>query len=184
MIQDGRPVPHLLAWRGGFGDATVPNAETKQHSLFYDLADNKLNINDADEAEDGPITHRGNFSFAGMEDAYFAAVALSGNGSSFEIRIFSDPVLSQQNEEEEPYAGAAIGGDGNNQFQMFVGPKDLDLLKQIDPRLQQIVDFGWFGFLAKPLFLGLNWLHTEWIHSYGWSIVLLTVAINFVYYCH
>jgi YidC/Oxa1 family membrane protein insertase len=180
VLREGRAVPHLLAWRGGFGDATVPKARSMQHSLFFDVSENKLVVNDADEAEDGPVTNRGNYSFAGIEDAYFAAVALPGNGSSFQIRTFSDPVVTEQDEKAQPHVGAAFGGDGKNEFPFFVGPKDLELLKEIDPRLQQIVDFGWFSFLAKPLFLTLSWLNNNWVHNYGWSIVLLTVAINFI----
>ena len=30
------------------------------------------------------------------------------------------------------------------------------------------------------MFLGLEWLHDKWVHNYGWSIVLITIAINFV----
>jgi YidC/Oxa1 family membrane protein insertase len=44
--------------------------------------------------------------------------------------------------------------------------------------LEQAVDFGFFSFLAKPLFLALHWVNDKYIHSYGWSIVLVTVAIN------
>ena len=49
---DGRSLPHLLVWRGGFGDRTVPNASTLQHSLYHDVVENDLVINDPDEAED------------------------------------------------------------------------------------------------------------------------------------
>jgi YidC/Oxa1 family membrane protein insertase len=76
--------------------------------------------------------------------------------------------------------GAAVGGGARNRFSVFVGPKDLDLLKRIDPRLEQMVDFGWFWFIAKPLFLVLNWLNDKLAHNYGWAIVLLTILINFV----
>jgi YidC/Oxa1 family membrane protein insertase len=63
---------------------------------------------------------------------------------------------------------------------MFVGPKDLDLLRRVDPKLEHIVDFGWFGILAKPLFLALNWVNDKYVHNYGWSIVVVTIAINFL----
>jgi YidC/Oxa1 family membrane protein insertase len=41
------------------------------------------------------------------------------------------------------------------------------------------VDFGWFAFVAKPLFLGLRFIYDRWVHNYGWAIVILTVFINF-----
>lgn len=179
-LQNGRPLPHLLAWRGGFGDAAVPNAASVQHSLYFNLAENKLITDDAKHAKDGPVTNQGNYSFAGVEDRYFAAVALPRNDSSFEIRIYSDPVSNADGEKEEPHVGVALGGEAENSFPIYVGPKDLDLLKKVDPRLSGIVDFGWFTFLAKPLFLVLKWLHNHWVHNYGWSIVIITIAINFV----
>ncbi len=52
--------------------------------------------------------------------------------------------------------------DGDvNQFRLFVGPKDVDLLKSIDPKLEQLVDFGWLAVLAKPLFLIVNWANDQ-----------------------
>jgi len=180
VLRDGRSVPHLIAWRGGFGDSTAPNASSQQHSLYYDLSEGDLNVEDAGDAEDGPVIHSGNFSFAGLEDAFFAAVALPENGSSFEIHTVADTVPLPDGESEEPLVGVAVGGRGENSFPWYVGPKDLDLLGQVDPRLQQIVDFGFLSIVAKPLFLVLRWIQENWIPSYGWSIVFLTVAINFL----
>jgi len=173
------PLAHWLAWRGGFGDATAWSISTSQHTVYFDLSQNKLVTHDPKSAKEGPITESGNYSFAGIQDAYFAAVALPRRGSSFELRTYSDPVKVEGGK-EEPRIGMALGGGGRNEFPFFVGPKDLDQLKQIDPRLQTLVDFGWFSFLAKPLFLALKWINNKWIGNWGWSIVVLTVAINFL----
>jgi YidC/Oxa1 family membrane protein insertase len=43
-----------------------------------------------------------------------------------------------------------------------------------------MVDFGWFAFLAKPLFLSLNWTRDHVVSNFGWAIVLVTVTINFL----
>jgi YidC/Oxa1 family membrane protein insertase len=59
-----------------------------------------------------------------------------------------------------------------------VGPKDLDVLRAVNPPLDHVVDFGWFSFVAKPLFLAMRYLHDHWTHNYGWAIVLLTLLIN------
>jgi YidC/Oxa1 family membrane protein insertase len=177
---NGRPLPHLLVWRGGFGDLTVPKASTKQHSFYYDVVENDLVINDPDDAEDGPITASAQYTFAGLEDAYFAAVALPQDGQIFTVRTFTDMLTPPAEEKPLPYIGAAVGGEGANSFPLFVGPKDVDLLKEIDPKLEAMVDFGWFAILAKPIFLALKWVDANWTSSYGWAIVLLTIAINTV----
>ena len=44
-------------------------------------------------------------------------------------------------------------GDAGNRFELFVGPKDVHLLSSVNPKLTQVVDFGWLSILAKPLFL-------------------------------
>ena len=73
-----------------------------------------------------------------------------------------------------------MGGAGENHFRLFVGPKNIDILKSVNGKLAQLVDFGWFFFIAEPLFLALNWLTDNYLHNFGWSIVVLTIAINFL----
>jgi len=73
-----------------------------------------------------------------------------------------------------------VGGDSVNHFALFVGPKNVDLLRRVDPKLQQLIDWGWYGVIAKPLFLAMHWLDDNWVHNYGWSIVLVTIVINLV----
>ncbi len=179
VVSGGKPVPHLLAWRGGFGDMTVANAASNQHSVYFDSASGKLVVNAAKVAKDGPATVSGGLSFAGLEDQYFAAVFLPGNGET-EFQTWSDSVPTPFSQgKEEAFVGAAAGGQGSNEFTFFAGPKDIDLLRKVNPRLEQLVDFGWFAFLAKPLFLIVHWLTENYIHNYGWSIVLVTILINF-----
>jgi YidC/Oxa1 family membrane protein insertase len=177
---DGKEVPHVLAWRGGFGDRVPQNHAASLLSLRFDLAQNKLLSEAVKAAKNGPVSTTGSFSFAGISDTYFAAVALPTDRSSFEIRTFSDQVSPTPGAAETPYLGVGMGGSGENRFSMFVGPKDIDILKLVNPKLEQVVNFGWFGFLAKPLFLAVSWVNNRFVHDYGWAIVLVTVVINFL----
>jgi YidC/Oxa1 family membrane protein insertase len=77
-----------------------------------------------------------------------------------------------------PFVGAGLSIAGRNQFTMFVGPKDLDLLGETDKRLVSLVDWGWFGWIGRPLFAALRWLDANVVHNWGWSIILLTIIIN------
>ncbi len=124
--------------------------------------------------------HRGRFKFAGIQDAYFAAVALPDAGADFEIQSIGDMAPNSIDQKEELNVGVALGGAGKNSFQFFAGPKDTDLLKSIAPRLTQLVDFGWFFFISEPLFYSVHWLHDKYLHNYGWTIVVITVIINFL----
>jgi YidC/Oxa1 family membrane protein insertase len=179
VTENGVMIPHSLQWRGGFGDPSVVNAASTEHTLYYDLSQQKLVVNDVKEAKNGPVSTSGQYSFAGLEDSYFAAVFLPASRSSVELTTFADNVPSE-NGTEEPHVGAAVGGDGLNNVGLFVGPKDMDILKQVDPKLQELINWGRLGFIAKPLFIALNWTADHVAHNFGWAIVLVTVAINLV----
>ena len=72
------------------------------------------------------------------------------------IQTLSDSAPIAEGGEDQALIGAGVGGEARNEYSLFVGPKDLDLLRRVDPKLEQVVDFGWFSFLAKPLFLMLS----------------------------
>jgi len=179
VAQNGAPVPHGLAWRGGFGDSTVVNAATNQSALFYDVPNSKLVVKQVKEAKDGPVSSAGQYSFAGLQDSYFAGVFLPEGRALVELTEFGDTVANASNS-DELRIGASVGGEGSNQFTFFAGPKDYDLLHKINPKLDTLIDWGWFEFLAKPLFLILNWTADKVIRNYGWAIILVTIAINTV----
>ena len=178
VSQNGVGVPHLIEWRGGFGDLTVLNRQQAQHSVYYDLSNSKLIVKDAKAAKDGIITASGNYSFAGLDDTFFAFVALPKDNTSTQVVTMKDDLLSKVSNKEEPHVGTAVGGDAANRFSVYVGPKDVDILAKVDPKLQQLIDWGWFWFIAKPLFQALHFINDQFVHNYGWSIVIITILIN------
>jgi YidC/Oxa1 family membrane protein insertase len=179
VSERGVPLPNSIAWRGGFGDPSVVNPSA-QHTIYFDLNDSKLVTHDAKSAKNGPVTSVGNFSFAGVEDTYFTAAFLPASSGPLKVLTFSDTVATGTDPKEQPRVGAGIGGSGRNVFLVFVGPKDLDILTKVNPKLASIIDFGWFSFLAKPLFLVLHYANDRWVHNYGWSIIAVTVFITFL----
>jgi YidC/Oxa1 family membrane protein insertase len=177
---NGVPAANLLVWRGGFGDQTIPNAATVEKSVYYDLSNTKLVTKSAKDAKKGPVSDTGDYSFAGIEDTYFAAVLLPREEGRTELDTFSDTITNPATKKDEPRVGVAAGGAAENRYQAYVGPKDVDILNAVDPRLKQLIDWGWFGVIAKPLFYCLKWIYSSVAHNYGWSIILLTVTINLV----
>jgi YidC/Oxa1 family membrane protein insertase len=185
---NGMPTDHLIQWRGGFGDATVLNRTAEQHAVYYDpheagllgLTQGKLTNKDAKSVKDGPQLTTGDYQFAGLDDRFFAAVFLPKDNTQIKVETIKDDVPPAPGGKEEMRVGVEVGGDSVNRFALFVGPKDIDLLRRVDPKLQQMIDWGWYGVIAKPLFLAMHWLNDGFVHNYGWSIVLITVAINLV----
>ena len=179
VSERGAPLAHVIAWRGGFGDPSVVNPSA-QHTIYFDLTASKLVTHDVKSAKNGTVTSEGNFSFAGVEDTYFTAAFLPPGSSPLKVLTFSDTVATATDEKEQARVGAGIGSSGRNLFLVFVGPKDLDILTKVNPKLASIIDFGWFSFLAKPLFLVLHYVNDRWVHNYGWSIIAVTVFITFL----
>jgi YidC/Oxa1 family membrane protein insertase len=175
---NGKGIPHLVQWRGGFGDMAVQSAAGQQATIRYDAEKQKLIRDGAKSAKNGPADSDGSFSFAGIDDQYFAAAFLPPPNTRLETTTFDDVVPSQFNTSDEAYPGVAVGGAARNQFGIYIGPKEISALHQVNPKLDGIVDWGFFGVIAKPLFMVLHFMNDHWVHNYGWAIILLTIFIN------
>jgi YidC/Oxa1 family membrane protein insertase len=174
----GAGIPHLIAWRAGFGDMAVNNAAGHQESIHYDSDKRKLVSEAAKSAKNGPVRADGSFSFAGIQDQYFTAAFLPPPNTTLQTTTFDDLVPSPADASDQPYPGVSVGGNSRNQLGIYVGPKELSALRKVNPNLENIIDWGWFGLIAKPLFQVLQWMTTGFVHNYGWSIILLTLMIN------
>jgi len=161
--------------RGGFGDMEVANPYSHQSAIRWDLKDEKLDRDSAKTAKNGPVYNDGSFSFFGVEDQLFAAVFIPPIDSTLKTTLFDDSVPIAANSSEEAYPGIAAGGEARNQMGFFVGPKEGDILERVNPNLSHVIDWGWFRLIAQPLFIMLRELNNKFIHSYGWSIIVLTV---------
>jgi YidC/Oxa1 family membrane protein insertase len=180
VTNGGNPVPNSIEWRGGFGDLAVANPSGVQQTLYYQPVEGKLVKTTAKAAKNGPVTASGDYSFAGIEDTYFVAAFLPERATPIQVTTFTDTARTPFEPKELPFAGVAVGDGAVDRFSVYIGPKDIDVLRSVNPKLVQVVDFGWFGFLAKPLFLIVNWVTEHALHNYGWSIILVTVALNFM----
>jgi YidC/Oxa1 family membrane protein insertase len=186
VSQNGVMLPHDLEWRGGFGDETINAPAVAQHALLYDpnaprkygVFSDELQKKDAGSAKGGPVTSSGQYTFAGVEDSYFAGVFLRTGASSLELTTFSDQI--PKDGKDVARVGAAVGGEGFNSFEFYAGPKDLEILKRVNPKLELVVDWGKFEIIAKPLFEVLKWTASKVGGNYGWAIILVTIAINTV----
>jgi YidC/Oxa1 family membrane protein insertase len=69
---------------------------------------------------------------------------------------------------------------------IYAGPKEYQTLARISEtfnnNLDQLMSFGWSGFVSKALLLGMNWMHQTLKFSYGWAIVAITVFIKLIFW--
>ena len=60
---------------------------------------------------------------------------------------------------------------------VYAGPKFDKLMTSIDKI--EVMEFGMFGFVSRPLLLFMNWIH-GFVGNYGWAIVIMTIVIKLV----
>lgn len=176
----GQALPTSWAWEGAFADRSATGGDFGSEQLVYDLGD-KLTTVKASKVDDG-ASRQADYHFVGVQDQYFAAVFLSANPqaplvmSDFKTADFQPAWTGTSR--AVTTVGLAAGGPASDDLTLFAGPKKIDLLKSVDPQLRGLVDFGWFSFLADPLFLWMNWTYNHWIHNYGWTILFITLVIT------
>ena len=67
------------------------------------------------------------------------------------------------------------------EFHGYIGQKNFNTLKSINPVLTNAIEYGWFTFASKPLFQLLSWLHGIF-GNWGWSIIALILLIRIILY--
>ncbi len=68
----------------------------------------------------------------------------------------------------------------NAQYQIYLGPKDEDLLKKLGVSAEKLIDFGWFTIIAKPLLWFLK-LTNRITGNFGIDIIILSILIKIIF---
>ncbi len=192
VTSKGANVTAIPAWPSGFGDQATP--------AFYaaGLIDYQFNKT----IERTPVkkisngnTRPGPFHWAGPSDQYFAAVFIPNDPAAVSMvemhnsmSIPRDPGKADSKEVTPvDVVGAAVGNlHGPTAERVFVGPKELEVLQKVsipgisgaDNDLNGLVDYGWWGIIAKPLFLWLKWTYRHIVPNWGWAIIVQTIIIS------
>ena len=200
----GSAIAALPAWPSGFGSQNTPafyaagfidyqfnkNIERLPIRCGWSLFSKCTDIS-------GGKTISGPFHWAGPTDQYFAAVFIPDDPNSASMVTLRNS-MSVKRDPQKPESkemvnvdvlGAAVGNlRGATAERVFVGPKELEVLQKIpipgvgtDNDLNGLVDFGFFGIIAKPLFLWLKWMYHHVVSNWGWAIVLQTLIISLAF---
>jgi YidC/Oxa1 family membrane protein insertase len=122
--------------------------------------------------------YEGTPEFAGVEDQYFLNAALpAGQAIVVDYSPISLPVPDDSSDHTRTFVSYTLGVPGSLGLSYFMGPKDLDVLRAVNPQLVRAIDFGIFAWLVVPLLQALKWIN-GFVGNYGWSIAVLTVIIN------
>jgi len=192
VFEKGAQVTALPMWPAGFGsDGTGPQYASAQ--IVYQNNEKVERLAIKKVSGDGTIP--GPMNWAGLSDQYFAAVFLPQDPQSAALVTLRNPIEirhkpsdpSDNQMDKVDVLGAAVGNlRGPSEGRMYVGPKALADLESVsvpgitgaEPDLRAIIDFGWLGIIARPLFLWLKWMYYHIVPNWGWAILLQTLVIN------
>ncbi|WP_258238864.1 membrane protein insertase YidC [Arcobacter sp. CECT 8985] len=139
------------------------------HGLYVKQNDGTMEL-----TKDGDLEKTKNYTgikFVSSFDRYYATVIYNFD-KSFAITVMPD-------KEDNPEG--FIHGNSNISFSGYLGPKEFKTLKNLNPELTDVIEYGWFTFIAKPMFIFLQYIHNL-VGNWGWTIVLATILIKLVLY--
>ncbi len=185
-------VTALPAWPAGFGDATGLPSYAEQRLDYVATGEDvkRLKLDKKGAAISGGRVQTGNFQWVAASDAYFAAVLLPEqpqNAAYAQLRnaiqVAKDPANPQSEKTKAEILGVAAGSqNAPSSVRLFAGPKAVDILETVRSAngvdIRATLDFGFFGFIGKPLFAWVRWTQQHWTANWGWTIILVTVLIN------
>ncbi|MFB0519775.1 MAG: membrane protein insertase YidC [Acidobacteriota bacterium] len=126
----------------------------------------------------------GNIQWVGMEDNYFMATFIPADQIKEAIVLTRETPLPGERGSPQVFTSMMAGvslGNFTDQGKLYIGPKDYELLSELGMGLKYVINFGFFGFIGKPMFYALKFFY-RYIHNYGVAIIILTVLIKLLFW--
>src|SRR4030088_2161605 len=134
----------------------------------------------------------------GITDKYWASALLPDTNAQLQARFSSNlvgAVRTYQTDYLEDPQTIAIGGTGTANARLFAGAKEASVVginfplaglggykKQLAlNHFDLLIDWGWFYFITKPMFLALDWFY-HLVGNFGLAILLVTVLVKLLFF--
>ncbi len=126
------------------------------------------------------VLRTGDFEWVALRNKYFAAAlilppeckairleSLAGGGQRIGVRL---PEFNLNN-----------GEKSSTNFKIYLGPQRVEQLREAGQSLDRIMDYGFWGPIAKVLDYFLK-VFFRYAKNYGWAIIMLSLFIKIVFY--
>ncbi len=150
------------------GPAEDPEEADRQLLQYTDTTLERFALNDVEPTQQLP----GVTKWIGTQNRYFLFSIVPGMPAS--------SALAQKLAEKHSKISLVYPVQGNAiriPMKVYFGPKEMNVLRSVEPSLDLTIDFGWFTFFAYPILKVMKWIHGE-VGNWGWAIVLLTLLIK------
>ena len=156
------------------------------HEGLVGVLEEKLREVDYDDLQDdGNQTFTSTGGWLGITDKYWLVSLMPDKDAAitagFQFQRRNNQDVYQANLKHESQTLAA-GAKIDVMTRLFAGAKEISILDQYTEQygiynFDRAVDFGWFYYLTKPIFLLLQWIYGL-IGNFGLSILILTVMVK------
>jgi len=161
----------------------LPPDEKKSYYSFLGIAlllDEELEEIESDDFDkDKQLS--GNIGWMAYEEDYFMSAIIPDNQSrgSFRGRLLPSGIIEATY--ITPSTSLRDQEQASTRFTLYLGPRELSILKGLGKKLDMAINFGWTDIIAKPLLYALRFFY-EYVGNYGISIIILTILIKILFW--
>jgi YidC/Oxa1 family membrane protein insertase len=119
--------------------------------------------------------------WSSINDKYFLSALISVHNSIASVELKKNSAGFLESSSTTPGFSVAPGQAVTVSHRIFVGPKEIDILKAQGSSLEQSLDLGWFSVLAKPMLYSLKFFY-RYVHNYGLAIIIITVILKIFFF--
>ncbi|MBW1666777.1 MAG: membrane protein insertase YidC [Deltaproteobacteria bacterium] len=162
----------------------IPASKTKRYYSFTGLSlllNGKLKEVKQKKLKKEQKAFSGHIGWIAYEESYFITALIPDNPGEGVFSGRSLPSGDLVATYTAPPISLKPQGELSSRFTLYLGPRDLTILKQLGKKLDLAINFGWTDIIAKPLLYVLRFFN-QYIHNYGVSIILLTVLIKILFW--
>src|SRR5262245_25996889 len=126
----------------------------------------------------------------GITDQYWAATLLPDTKTQVQAKFSTGTIGNNIKTYQSDYLGPAQtiapGSTAVVDGRLFAGAKEVSVVDGYDQRLalnkfDRLIDWGWFYFITKPLFLAMDWIYRH-VGNFGIAILLFTVLAELFFF--
>ncbi len=178
---------YLLTWRSGLESTEPDFKEDMRNAKAYAYIGDGKNEFDATNDFD-PQQWRGSIDWVAIRTKYFTVAVIPDEVKAEAVKLQAEQIDVGHEEKWKKY-GFDLKLLFNNQrvsknnFKLYFGPLDYDIVKSYNINLEVMMDLGWTLFrpFAKIILWSFNGLRKV-IPNYGFIIIIFSILIKIVLY--
>ena len=171
----------LISQTGGFHDKGDFNVHVGPLGVFDGrLKDSETSFDKL--AKDGPQTFETTGGWLAITERYWLAALIPDQKVRVDVRFAAAPGDRYQADYIDRPFVVAPGASSSTTARLFAGAKEVDLIDRYKaeyniPLFDRTISWGWFWFLAQPIFHLLDWLF-RLTGNFGVAIICLTLIVR------